>query len=172
MNITIIEEEQNKNFFTNILGVIGTIMTTSIYTPQIYRSYKKKVVEISWLMLFLEMTSDIIWILYYYLNEIYYPIILTILNIPSIQMRYSTERPEVYEVGSSVKFDPTLVDQKFQDIHLMVDSLKNNKWSHPFGDGTSSKVIVEDLIDLSTNNKFHMHNKEDYDFDISRSFLQ
>ena len=95
-----------------------------------------------------------------------------ILNIPSIQMRYSTERPEVYEVGSSVKFDPTLEEQKFQDIHLMADSLNNNKWSHPFGDGTSSKVIVEDLIDLSKNNKFHMHNKEDYDFDISRSFLQ
>ena len=95
-----------------------------------------------------------------------------ILNIPSIQMRYSTERPEVYEVGSSVKFDPTLEEHKFQDIHLMVDSLNNNKWSHPFGDGTSSKVIVEDLIDLSKNNKFHMHNKEDYDFDISRSFLQ
>ena len=75
MNITIIDEEQNNNFFTNILGIIGTIMTTSIYTPQIYRSYKKKVVEISWLMLFLEMTSDIIWILYYYLNEIYYPIL-------------------------------------------------------------------------------------------------
>ena len=95
-----------------------------------------------------------------------------ILNIPSIQMRHSTERPEVYEVGSSIKFDPTLEVQKFQDIHLMVDSLNNNKWSHPFGDGTSSKVIVEDLIDLSKNNKFHMHNKEDYDFDISRSFLQ
>ena len=95
-----------------------------------------------------------------------------ILNIPSIQMRYSTERPEVYEVGSSIKFDPTLEVQKFQDVHLMADSLNNNKWSHPFGDGTSSKVIVEDLIDLSKNNKFHMHNKEDFDFDISRSFLQ
>ena len=95
-----------------------------------------------------------------------------ILNIPSIQMRYSTERPEVYEVGSSVKFDPTLEEQKFQDIHLVADSLNNNKWSHPFGDGMSSKVIVEDLIDLSKNNKFYKHNKEDYDFDISRSFLQ
>ena len=42
MNITIIDEEKNNNFFTNILGIIGTIMTTSIYTPQIYRSYKKK----------------------------------------------------------------------------------------------------------------------------------
>ena len=95
-----------------------------------------------------------------------------ILNIPSIQMRYSTERPEVYEVGSSIKFDPTLEDHKFEEVHSKADSLKNTEWSHPFGDGTSSNVIVEDLIDLSKNNKFHMHSKENYDFDISRSFLQ
>ena len=36
----------------------------------------------------------------------------------------------------------------------------------------NSEVIVEDLIDISKNNKFYMHNKENYDFDISRSFLQ
>ena len=95
-----------------------------------------------------------------------------ILNIPSIQMRYSTERPEVYEVGSSIKFDPTLEDHKFEEVHSKADSLKNTEWSHPFGDGTSSNVIVEDLIDLSKNNKFHMHSKENYDFDISRLFLQ
>ncbi len=95
-----------------------------------------------------------------------------ILNIPSIQMRYSTERPEVYEVGSSIKFDPTLEDHKFEEVHSKADSLKNTEWSHPFGDGISSNVIVEDLIDLSKNNKFHMHSKENYDFDISRSFLQ
>ena len=95
-----------------------------------------------------------------------------ILNIPSIQMRYSTERPAVYEVGSSIKFDPTLEGQNLEEIHYLADSLNNTKWSHPFGDGTSSKVIVKDLIDLSKNNKFHMHNKEDYDFDTSRSFLQ
>ena len=95
-----------------------------------------------------------------------------ILNIPSIQMRHSTERPEVYEVGSSIKFDPTLEDHKFEEVHSKADSLKNTEWSHPFGDGISSNVIVEDLIDLSKNNKFHMHSKENYDFDISRSFLQ
>ena len=95
-----------------------------------------------------------------------------ILNIPSIQMRFSTERPEVYEVGASIKFDPTLEGQKFEDIHSRADSLNSRKWSHPFGDGKSSKLIVEDLIDLSKKNIFHMHNKEDYDFDISRSFLQ
>lgn len=55
MNITIEENDTIKNTFTNILGVFGTILTTSIYTPQIYRSYKKKMVEISWIMLGLEL---------------------------------------------------------------------------------------------------------------------
>jgi hypothetical protein len=28
------------------------------------------------------------------------------------------------------------------------------------------------LIDLARNNEFNLHKKEDYDFDISRSFLK
>ena len=79
MNNTIIDTvnntENNNNIVTSVLGVIGTVLTTSIYTPQIYKSYKEKKVEISWIMLSLELTSDIIWISYYYLNEIYYPIL-------------------------------------------------------------------------------------------------
>ena len=77
MNNTIIDtvNDNNNNIVTTILGVIGTILTTSIYTPQIYKSYKEKKVEISWIMLSLELTSDIVWISYYYLNEIYYPIL-------------------------------------------------------------------------------------------------
>ena len=76
MNNTIIDTvNDNNNIVTSILGVVGTILTTSIYTPQIYKSYKEKKVEISWIMLSLELTSDIIWISYYYLNEIYYPIL-------------------------------------------------------------------------------------------------
>ena len=83
MNNTIIysvnDTENNNNIVTSVLGVIGTILTTSIYTPQIYKSYKEKKVEISWIMLSLELTSDIIWISYYYLNEIYYPILTSTL---------------------------------------------------------------------------------------------
>ena len=78
MNNTIIDtvnDNNNNNIVTTILGVIGTVLTTSIYTPQIYKSYKDKKVEISWIMLSLELTSDIVWISYYYLNEIYYPIL-------------------------------------------------------------------------------------------------
>ena len=80
MNNTIIDTvNDNNNIVTTILGVIGTILTTSIYTPQICKSYREKKVEISWVMLSLELTSDIIWISYYYLNEIYYPILTSTL---------------------------------------------------------------------------------------------
>ena len=76
MNITSeLEDNLKDSIITNILGVVGTVLTTSIYTPQIYKSYKKKQVDISWGMLFIELTSDIVWISYYYLNEIYYPIL-------------------------------------------------------------------------------------------------
>ena len=34
-----------------------------------------------------------------------------VLQVPSLQMRKSTERPQVYDVGSSVKFDPAEADK-------------------------------------------------------------
>ena len=95
-----------------------------------------------------------------------------ILGIPTVQMRHSTERPEVYEVKSSIKFDPTINNVNLEEIHLKAYELKNTVWNHPFGDGTASKVIVDDLIDLSKSNNFNRHRKENYDFDISRSFLK
>lgn len=95
-----------------------------------------------------------------------------VLGIPSIQLRYSTERPEVYEVGSSIKFDPTLKYENYNLLHESAESLTNSNWQQPFGDGTASQTIVEDLIYLSKNNDFNKHKKENYDFDISRSFLK
>lgn len=95
-----------------------------------------------------------------------------VLGIPSIQLRYSTERPEVYEVGSSIKFDPTLKYENYNLLHESAESLANSNWQQPFGDGTASQTIVEDLIYLSKNNEFNKHKKENYDFDISRSFLK
>ena len=95
-----------------------------------------------------------------------------VLGIPSIQLRYSTERPEVYEVGSSIKFDPTLKYENYNLLHESAESLTNSNWQQPFGDGTASQTIVEDLIYLSKSNDFNKHKKENYDFDISRSFLK
>ena len=94
-----------------------------------------------------------------------------VLGVPSIQMRYSTERPEVYDVDSSIKFDPTKSNIEFSEIIQNVKSIKPG-WQNPFGEGNSSAIIVNDLIQLSKNNDFKKHNPKDYSFDTSRSFIE
>ena len=93
-----------------------------------------------------------------------------ILGIPSIQMRYSTERPEVYDVKASVKFDPTVNDDSVISVINKVNGLISTKWSNPFGDGTASEIIVNDLVELSKQNMIKKHNPSDYPFDFSNSF--
>ena len=78
-----------------------------------------------------------------------------IMNIPSIQMRYSTERPEVYDVGASIKFDPSSKISDFQSYIDKVVKLVDTKWEQPFGDGEASNNIVDDLVELSHSNSFH-----------------
>ena len=95
-----------------------------------------------------------------------------ILGIPSIQMRYSTERPEVYDVKASVKFDPTVNDDSVISVINKVNGLISTKWSNPFGDGTASEIIVNDLVELSKQNNFKKHNSSDYPFDVSNSFKE
>jgi UDP-N-acetylglucosamine 2-epimerase len=67
-----------------------------------------------------------------------------ILGIPSIQMRRSTERPEVYDWQCSVKFDPG----SEQDVEATINralSIKRGSWKHDFGDGKASVRIVDDI---------------------------
>lgn len=63
----------------------------------------------------------------------------SILGIPSVQVRRSTERPEVYWSGSSVKFDPHKAETFDFDSNLPKD------WNHGLGDGSASSVIIKDL---------------------------
>jgi UDP-N-acetylglucosamine 2-epimerase (non-hydrolysing) len=93
-----------------------------------------------------------------------------ILGTASIQLRFSTERPEVYDVNSSVKFDPSVKHTDYESFILKVESLKNTKWEQPFGDGTASDKIVQDLVNLSNTDSFKKHAPSDYPFDISNSF--
>jgi len=95
-----------------------------------------------------------------------------IINVPSIQMRYSTERPEVYDVGASIKFDPSSKISDFQGYIDKVMKLVDTNWEQPFGEGNASDNIVNDLVELSHSNSFHKHNKENYPFDISNSFKE
>jgi len=95
-----------------------------------------------------------------------------VLGIPSVQMRFTTERPEVYDVQASIKFDPTKEEHNFEKIIEKVVSLKNKNWKQPFGDGNSSEIIVDDLINLSQKDNFKNHKPSDYSFDISNSFKE
>jgi UDP-N-acetylglucosamine 2-epimerase (non-hydrolysing) len=93
-----------------------------------------------------------------------------ILGTASIQLRFSTERPEVYDVKSSVKFDPSEQHADYESFISKVESLKNTKWEQPFGDGRASDKIVQDLVNLSNTDSFKKHSPSDYPFDISNSF--
>ena len=86
-------------------------------------------------------------------------------------MRYSTERPEVYDVKASVKFDPTKNNPEISRILNEVDTLSKN-WNNPFGNGNSSEIIVKDLIELSKNHDFKKHKPTDYSYDVSNSFKE
>lgn len=70
-----------------------------------------------------------------------------VLGVPSVQMRHSTERPQVYDCGSSVKFDPGVATDA--DVERTVDRLERlhgRTWVHGLGDGAASGRIVTDLV--------------------------
>jgi len=71
-----------------------------------------------------------------------------VLGVPSVQMRTSTERPEVYECGASIKFDPhnRFIDSAIPLIIGGIESLVGTTWLHGLGDGQASRTVVEDLI--------------------------
>jgi UDP-N-acetylglucosamine 2-epimerase (non-hydrolysing) len=63
----------------------------------------------------------------------------SILGIPSFQIRRSTERPEVYWSGSSIKIDP--------HNHGPIPSRTTfpDRWNHELGLGNASTLIIQDL---------------------------
>ena len=93
-----------------------------------------------------------------------------ILGVPSIQVRKSTERPEVYEVNASVKFSPT-EDTDYKKIIMAVENLIGAKWEHPFGDGLASERIAKDIRDMYIKDSFNRHSREDYPFNTDRSYM-
>ncbi len=82
-----------------------------------------------------------------------------ILGVPSIQMRISTERPEVYDVNSSIKFDP-IECYDYQLIYKKLKALVWASWEQPFGDGKSSERIAEIIFEMRRLNKFGTHSPD------------
>ena len=94
-----------------------------------------------------------------------------VLQVPSLQMRKSTERPQVYDVGSSVKFDPAEASKyPAHDVFHKLEALYGNTWIHTLGDGESSRRIAEDLHRRVRENDFGRHRPEHYHVPIERSY--
>lgn len=96
-----------------------------------------------------------------------------ILQIPSLQMRKSTERPQVYDVGSSVKFDPDEANKyDFKMVFSKLENLYGKSWKNPLGDGKASERIANDLLWRLDNDAFRRHKPEDYHLKIARSYRE
>src|SRR6266849_5181369 len=81
-----------------------------------------------------------------------------VLGVPSVQMRRSTERPQVYDARSSVKFDPAAPES--YPVEKVLDRLARlvgTTWEHRLGDGRASDRIVEDLARRARDDGFDTH---------------
>jgi UDP-N-acetylglucosamine 2-epimerase (non-hydrolysing) len=95
-----------------------------------------------------------------------------VLGVPSIQMRTSTERPQVYDTGGSVKFDP---HQGLTDLQVMtlIEAARNRKASmdpHSLGDGKASERISQDLISRMESGNWRGHLPDSDRRPISRNY--
>ena len=94
-----------------------------------------------------------------------------VLQVPSVQMRKSTERPQVYDAKSSVKFDPAEASRyPAADVFRKLEALRGTKWTHPLGDGRSSQRIAEDHHRRLVEGDFSRHRPDQYHVPIARSY--
>lgn len=97
-----------------------------------------------------------------------------VLQVPSLQMRKATERPQVYDVGSSVKFDPDEAERyDFKTLYKKLESLHGKTWENPLGDGHASERIAADLLArLDREDGFRGHRRQDYHMPTDRSYRE
>lgn len=96
-----------------------------------------------------------------------------VLGVPSLQMRKSTERPQVYDVRSSVKFDPA--DPSRYPAAVVFDKLeglRGTTWTHTLGDGRASERIAADLHRRVVENDFARHQRQQYHLPTDRSYRE
>jgi UDP-N-acetylglucosamine 2-epimerase len=96
-----------------------------------------------------------------------------IIGVPSLQIRKATERPQVYDCGSSVKFDPDRPgDYSAGQLFAKLERLHGRSYEHGLGDGRASERLVEDLIRRVTSGTIRGHRPEDAHLDVSRSYRE
>jgi UDP-N-acetylglucosamine 2-epimerase (non-hydrolysing) len=94
-----------------------------------------------------------------------------VLGVPSLQIRRATERPQVYDCGSSVKFDPSRAEDYDADqLYAKLERLHGGAWEHGLGDGRASERLVDDLVSALVSGAIRGHRPEDSHIDVSRSY--
>jgi UDP-N-acetylglucosamine 2-epimerase (non-hydrolysing) len=96
-----------------------------------------------------------------------------VLQIPSLQIRKATERPQVYDAGSSVKYDPAETEKyDFATLYRKLDGIYGKTWEHGLGDGKASERLVGDLLERLDKGTFRRHKPQDYHLKIARSYRE
>jgi UDP-N-acetylglucosamine 2-epimerase len=96
-----------------------------------------------------------------------------VIGVPSLQIRKATERPQVYDCRSSVKFDPARPDDyPSEELFAKLESLYGRSFAHGLGDGHASERLVSDLVDRLRTGTIRGHRPEDSHIDVSRSFRE
>ncbi len=96
-----------------------------------------------------------------------------VIGVPSLQIRKATERPQVYDCKSSVKFDPARPqDYPADQLFGKLERLYGTKWEHRLGDGHASERLVADLLHRVQTDTVRGHRAEDSHIDVSRSYRE
>lgn len=96
-----------------------------------------------------------------------------VIGVPSLQIRKATERPQVYDCQSSVKFDPARPeDYPAAQLFGKLERLYGTSWEHGLGDGQASERLVTDLLERVQTDTIRGHRAEDSHIDVSRSYRE
>jgi UDP-N-acetylglucosamine 2-epimerase len=96
-----------------------------------------------------------------------------VLQIPTVNIRISSERPQVYDAGGCVKFDPRNAQTYPSEvIYKKLESLRGKKWDHNLGDGKTSKRIADDLAKRMTTGNFRGHLAKNYHIPIDHPYRE
>jgi UDP-N-acetylglucosamine 2-epimerase (non-hydrolysing) len=94
-----------------------------------------------------------------------------ILGVPTIQMRSSTERPQVYDTGFCFKFDPRFAYTENELANLIRATREASiEAAHNLGDGRASETIVADLIARLENRSWPGHSFEGHERPLNRNY--
>lgn len=92
-----------------------------------------------------------------------------VLQVPCVQMRTSTERPQVYDAGGCLKYDP-LQPAEPRNVITDLENLAGKSWEHRLGDGQASERIVRNLIRRIDSGQIRMHTREKSHLPSDRAF--